>query len=110
MLTGDKGGTAKEIGISCGLVTPHIGHADHDNEKEGNDCATFEFKEFYNEATELFEEIKRFNEESGKYKKFEVLISGIAIQIAFDNAYMHPELQKLLIAANSVVVFRSSPG
>jgi len=31
MLTGDKGLTAKEIGISCGLVTPQNG-AEFENE------------------------------------------------------------------------------
>jgi P-type E1-E2 ATPase len=30
MLTGDKGATAKEIGVSCGLVTlPNNSHSDH---------------------------------------------------------------------------------
>ena len=64
MLTGDKGGTAKEIGISCGLVTPQTGHPDCVKETalvDHCECETFQFKEFYEEATELFEEIKRFN-------------------------------------------------
>lgn len=39
-----------------------------------------------------------------------MLISGRAIQIAFDNPYMQKELAELLLAAKAVVVYRSSPG
>jgi P-type E1-E2 ATPase len=38
------------------------------------------------------------------------LISGIAIQLAFNTLYMRPALRKLLLGAKAVVVYRSSPG
>lgn len=90
MLTGDKGLTAKEIGISCGLITPFCG-VGHEEEiarekdhsivgTQGNliehihntsalnmltagtqQTAVFEFAENHTDATQLFEEIKRLN-------------------------------------------------
>jgi magnesium-transporting ATPase (P-type) len=58
MLTGDKGTTAKEIGITCGLITPPSVHHQDGNTKISpedaqphDDCHTFEFKEVYSDAT-----------------------------------------------------------
>jgi magnesium-transporting ATPase (P-type) len=73
MLTGDKGLTAKEIGISCGLVTPPTipdkAHAlvnpDAEHLHANN---TFEFKEHYEDVAQLFTEIKLTNQESAKFK------------------------------------------
>ena len=140
MLTGDKGLTAKEIGISCGLVTPFcgVGHEEDcgrqdDHSKLGTQgnilehihnssqinlltagvqqsTAVFEFKEIYTESTQLFEEIKRLNQDSAKFVSYEILISGITIQLAFDNEFIHAELSTLLLNAKAVVVYRSSPG
>lgn len=76
MLTGDKGATAKEIGVSCGLITPaHPSHDDptmhiveSDAERAAQATKTYEFKETYDEATDLFEEIKRINKDSANFK------------------------------------------
>ena len=48
MLTGDKGLTAKEIGVSCGLV-PNF-----DNSNKGKEKSTvLEFMDFYNDSDAL---------------------------------------------------------
>ena len=39
-----------------------------------------------------------------------MIISGLSIQVAFENVFMNKEIAKLLIAAKAVVIFRSSPG
>ena len=39
-----------------------------------------------------------------------MLISGISIQLAFDNPFTHEEIARLLLGAASVVVYRASPG
>lgn len=76
MLTGDKGATAKEIGVSCGLVTPAQTNnddptmriIDSDAERAAHATRTYEFKETYEEPTDLFEEIKRINKDSANFK------------------------------------------
>lgn len=79
MLTGDKGATAKEIGISCGLITPPPVHGDerHDARMVTVPSAaaldpfqhhTFEFPEFFQDHAELFAQIKLANVEGAKFK------------------------------------------
>ena len=59
----------------------------------------------------LFEKIKKFVIESKDANGgYQVLISGMVVAIALDNEFMHPELGKLLVSAQSVIVYRSSPG
>lgn len=59
----------------------------------------------------LFEKIKKFVIDSSSVKGgYQVLISGMVVAIALDNEFMHAELGKLLVAAQSVIVYRSSPG
>ena len=80
MLTGDKGATAKEIGVSCGLIT--VAGKDEklagtNNPNEINDGAQvdaeekyskehriIEFKEAYETPNDLESEAKRFLEET----------------------------------------------
>ena len=55
MLTGDKGLTAKEIGVSCGLV-PNF-----ENSNEGKEKSTvLEFKDIYKDNDELEQDAARF--------------------------------------------------
>ena len=71
----------------------------------------FTFLDSDTDATQLFEKIKQFVVESRGVKGgYQVLISGMVIAVALDNQFMHEELGKLLVAAQSVIVYRSSPG
>ena len=59
MLTGDKGLTAKEIGVSCGLIPKQEGES---SKKEKS--SILEFKEFYAELEDLEKEAEKFVQES----------------------------------------------
>ena len=98
MLTGDKGLTAKEIGVSCGLIPA---------EGAGQNLKVFE--DDNTQVTSLLETIRRFNSETENVDQFQVLISGVVIAVAMDNESLHPDLSKLLLKAQSVIVYRSSP-
>ena len=69
------------------------------------------FEDSDTEATILFEKIKKFVDES-KFVKggYQIMISGMVVAVALDNEFMHPQLGELLINAQSVIVYRSSPG
>ena len=59
----------------------------------------------------LLEKIKKFVDDS-KFVKggYQIMISGMVVAVALDNEFMHPQLGELLINAQSVIVYRSSPG
>lgn len=129
MLTGDKGLTALEIGVSCGLIPQD--RQDMREEQEGNlptvqnnlateqninDSSANEkgtkvlmFEDNDLDATQLWEKIKRFLMQVKNEKDYAVLISGMVIAVALDNGFTHPDLGVLLRNASSVVVYRSSP-
>ena len=129
MLTGDKGLTALEIGVSCGLIPanrqesngadatiPNVLATDQNvnesheaiDEKLGTKVLMFDDGD--TDATLLYEKIKRFLDQVKAEKEYAVLVSGIVIAVALDNEFTHPELGLLLKNASSVVVYRSSPG
>ena len=68
------------------------------------------FEDTDTDATKLFEKIQRFYREVEKVENYQVLISGMVIAVALDNAFMHEDCGKLLRDAQSVIVYRSSPG
>ena len=70
----------------------------------------FEFSDDDIEATSLYEKIQQYERESKNFKRYYLLISGVTIQVALDNIFMHADTAKLLLKAQSVVVYRSSPG
>ena len=69
------------------------------------------FEDSDTEATMLLEKIKKFVDDS-KFVKggYQIMISGMVVAVALDNEFMHPQLGELLINAQSVIVYRSSPG
>mmetsp|Transcript_39326 Transcript_39326/g.51464 ORF Transcript_39326/g.51464 Transcript_39326/m.51464 type:complete len:561 (-) Transcript_39326:183-1865(-) len=130
MLTGDKGLTALEIGVSCGLIPQNriesreeVSHnatqpnqlitdqnvnvTEGDNDEKATKVLMFEDDD--NDATLLYEKIKKFLRQVEGQTGYCVLISGMVIAIALDSPFMHPELGKLLKNASSVIVYRSSP-
>jgi len=129
MLTGDKGLTALEIGVSCGLIPanrqesngadatiPNVLATDqnvnesHEAIDEKLRTKVLMFDDGDTDATLLYEKIKRFLDQVKAEKEYAVLVSGIVIAVALDNEFTHPELGLLLKNASSVVVYRSSPG
>lgn len=131
MLTGDKGLTAKEIGVSCGMIPPEspekvedtyngglgaMVHTEMDisenqtrSRSSGQKLMMFEDTDV--DAIKLYEKIKNFCSEAHQTKGgYQVLISGMVVAVALDNAFTHPELGDLLVNAQSVIVYRSSPG
>lgn len=67
------------------------------------------FEDDDNDATILYEKIKKFLTQVEGQKGYCVLISGMVIAVALDNSFMHSELGPLLRDASSVIVYRSSP-
>jgi len=129
MLTGDKGLTALEIGVSCGLIPanrqesngadatiPNVLATDqnvnesHEAIDEKLRTKVLMFDDGDTDATLLYEKIKRFLDQVKAEEEYAVLVSGIVIAVALDNEFTHPELGLLLKNASSVVVYRSSPG
>lgn len=119
MLTGDKGLTAREIGVSCGLVPNNAETYSPDEKTAGDttgygDCSernnvVFDYEETLTDPTVIFDKTNQFNEASKNYKMYTVLISGITMQKVLDNEFIHEAAAKLLLGAESVVMFRSSP-
>ena len=68
------------------------------------------FEDTDTEATKLFEKVQRFCREVANIENYQVLISGMVIAVALDNVFMHEDIGKLLRDAQSVIVYRSSPG
>lgn len=125
MLTGDKGLTAKEIGVSCGLIPPeqpdspaetlqnNLGTEQNVNDTQKKEPTSGQkvmmFEDTDTVATELYEKIKKFLSESQNCPCYQILISGMVIAVALDNEFTHPELGLLLKNSQSVIVYRSSP-
>jgi len=122
MLTGDKGLTAAEIGVSCGLMPsaeelaeditetlPTLGPGQEPASKRGS--KVFTLPEDIVDALELFEIVKKMNIEKTKYKSHFVVVSGVTIAIILDKAagFMHDEMSNLLLDCESTIVYRSSP-
>jgi phospholipid-translocating ATPase len=70
MLTGDKGLTAKEIGVSCGLIPLESSaqSADNGTEKGGN--VIYDFEEMLVDPTIIFENLNKFLTSSATSKKY----------------------------------------
>lgn len=93
MLTGDKGLTAREIGVSCGLVPvgaetyviedekTTAGGSPVTIESEGDKTSNiiFDFEESLTDPTIIFDMTNKFNEAAKKYKMYTVLISGVTM-------------------------------
>lgn len=123
MLTGDKGLTALEIGVSCGLIPVereeirHNENPDFSTTTMVTEQALFQtekpfvavFEDTDTDATMLFEKIKKYNAMLDAQKNYSVLISGMVIAVALDNEFTHAQLGQLLKNASSVIVYRSSP-
>lgn len=71
----------------------------------------FEFKEQNSyEPTVAHELIQKYLEDSKTAKKYSVMIPGGIFPTLFANEFTQPDLAKLLLGSESVVVYRCSPG
>jgi magnesium-transporting ATPase (P-type) len=103
MLTGDKGLTAQEIGVSCGLISqeakeateamennetvPTVGVGQGNGEKKS--VRIFTISENDTDVEGLFCELKDINELRNDYKKYQVVISGVTIALVLKNESLH---------------------
>jgi len=69
------------------------------DKKATSDEHIFEFADDDIEATALYEKIQLFERESHNFKRYYLLISGVTIQVALDNIFMHADIAKLLLKA-----------
>lgn len=82
------------------------------SEAPSTGCNIFEFEEMMTtpgEIYDLLQEHVRQSKEIRGTQKYSVLISGLTMQVVLDNDFMHAHAQELLLHAESVVMFRSSP-
>lgn len=127
MLTGDKGLTAKEIAVSCGMIpenstTASATQTDGSDTNKGTPSSSkvaplvqesgsliFDFDEALLDPAAIQEKICEYIESSKTCAKYTVLISGITMQKVLDNKFTHTSAAELLLKAESVIMFRSSP-
>ena len=79
MLTGDKGLTAKEIGVSCGLLP------EADKTGDAKENRVLEFKDEYENPEALHAEAEKFVELSKEVNSYQIMISGKVIAVALDH-------------------------
>lgn len=93
MLTGDKGETARMIGISCGLLT----------------CPSASMEAKLIKFEDDIESIEALMNEIDTHTKFELMISGRVLSQLLMKPELKADLNTLLSKANAVLVFRASP-
>lgn len=126
MLTGDKGLTAQEIGVSCGLISEEAKHATAAEaamvveetqptagvvvDKAGKKpVRIFTFTENDTDVVTLAEEIKEINALKNEYNKYQVVISGVTIALVLRTQSLHDSIGEILLGCESAIVYRSSP-
>ena len=115
MLTGDKGETAENIGISCGLLDPEI----HQVMKIiNNNVETIQTQLKKVSSQMVMNHIQSKNTdacimdqdtETEECKEFSLLVDGTALPVIFKDADLSDMLLTIFQHSNSVIVFRCSP-
>lgn len=98
MLTGDKGETARQIGVSCGLISQESCH-----HHESGDIRLVHI----NEDSVL--NISRIEGLFQKRQRYELMISGKSLSVLLTNHQLTEHLFEVLSSAESVLVYRASP-
>lgn len=97
MLTGDKGETARQIGVSCGLISQDSCH-------ESGAIQLVHIKDdFINNSNQIEHLLKH------QLKKYELMISGLALSVLLSHRHLTHKLFEVLSTAESVLVYRASP-
>lgn len=95
MLTGDKGETARMIGISCGLLTcPHL--------QQQAGVRLVKIDEDFEMASKMLSECKQ-------EQKLELMVSGRSLSQLLARSESAADLNTILKKASAVLVFRASP-
>ena len=94
MLTGDKAITARMIGIQCGLIKI--------------DSTLIRLKENSN-LDEIKNEIKQALLTIENSKHFQLMVEGSTMAIIINNFWTVTGVKELLLNADSVILYRSSP-
>jgi phospholipid-transporting ATPase len=95
MLTGDKGETARMIGISCGLLTCPL-----EQQKAGVRLVKID---------EDFELTSKMLGEFKQEQKLELMVSGRSLSQLLARSESAADLNAILKKASAVLVFRASP-
>lgn len=96
MLTGDKGLTARQIGISCGLISQQV----EQNLLVVDDTV---------EPEALLESLKAQEEKSKAQPDSQLMISGQSMTKALEDSSCKQIAIQLVMQAPSVILYRSSP-
>ena len=101
MLTGDLGHTAKEIGFKCGILSRDLQDVNYTLDAITKE----EVQEKVKELSLLIAESKQMGRKTG------VMLSGQAFQVAMslDDFFLTKLKREILLEADSVIIYRSSP-
>ena len=103
MLTGDKGLTAEQIGISCGIIP-----ANAKKDTEGQPATLFEVEDTRN-VDLLKKSLHDCFEFFGKVELPKLKISGSTMARALETTDLRELVIKIATMAHSVILYRSSP-
>ena len=107
MLTGDKGATAKMIGIQCDLIPQSSLRFIHSKETSYGNSVLVEFRETC-QKTEIVQEVERINGLVSE-KEYQLMIEGSTMAAIVEDQSIQTEACQLLLKADSVILYRSSP-
>lgn len=102
MLTGDKGETAKMIGLLCGMLQLNNGL-----EPTPNKTVFTRLNE--DTSTDIMEEFNRLHEIVKQGNKLEIMISGVKLAYILENKDALDLVEKVLSEAAAVIIYRAKP-
>lgn len=102
MLTGDKGETAKMIGLLCGMLQFSSGL-----ESTPNKTVFTRLNE--DTSTDITEEFNRLHEIVKQGNKLEIMISGVKLAYILENKDALDLVEKVLSEAAAVIIYRAKP-
>jgi len=105
MLTGDKGATARMIGIQCGLIPQ--ASLQLKTKERSNESILIQIKE----TSDVKQLLEDFDRAKGLAKdiKFQITIEGQTMSTIFHNEEVQAHARHLLLSADAVILYRSSP-
>ena len=104
MLTGDKGETAKMIGLLCGML--YCGGKFAANSTT-NDTVFMQLNE--DSSTDIVEEFTRLNDILQRGGKLEIMISGMKLSQILLREDAINLVEQVLSAASAVIIYRAKP-
>lgn len=108
MLTGDKGATAKMIGLRCGMIPKEsLKLKFSDREKQPSQQILVQVLET-RVREELLTEIERVKNEVFLCK-YQLMISGATMAVILEDLVLQEGVKQLFLEAESVILYRSSP-